>query len=127
LYKFFSILDSCNLFENLYNYKILIQDMNGYKSIIVFFTSFLFFIIVTMNIGKANSQNYTTDPEQSDVFLKLSELIHTTKNDIGQSVTAIKSGNNTIALNILNNVTLNLEELYNGLDVLINEPSTDEN
>jgi hypothetical protein len=101
--------------------------MNGYKSIIVFFTSFLFFIIVTMNIGKANSQNYTTDPEQSDVFLKLSKLIHTTKDDIGQSMMAIKSGNNTIALNILNNVTLNLEELYNGLDVLINEPSTDEN
>lgn len=80
-----------------------------------------------MNIGNANSQNYTTDPEQSDVFLKLSELIHTTKNDIGQSITAIKSGNNTIALNILNNVTLNLEELYNGLDVLINEPSHEEN
>ena len=101
--------------------------MNGYKSRIVLFTSSLFFIIVTMNIGKANSQNYTTDPEQSDVFLKLSELIHTTKNDIGQSMTAIKSGNNTIALNILNNVTLKLEELYNGLDVLINEPSSDEN
>jgi hypothetical protein len=37
-------------------------------------------------------------------------------------MSAIKSGDDTIALDILKNVTLNLEELYNGLDVLINEP-----
>jgi hypothetical protein len=37
---------------------------------------------------------------------------------------AIESGDDSIALNILTNVTVNLEELSNGLDVLINEPLT---
>ena len=96
--------------------------MKGYKSIIVFFTSFIFFIIVTIYIGNAKSENSTTEPELSDVYLKLSELIDNTKNDIGQSMSAIKSGDDTTALNILKNVTFNLEELSNGLDVLINEP-----
>jgi hypothetical protein len=96
--------------------------MKGYKSIIVFFTSFIFFMIVTMYIGNARSENSTTEAELSDVYLKLLELIDNTKNDIGQSMSAIKSGDDTTALNILKNVTFNLEELSNGLDVLINEP-----
>ena len=95
--------------------------MTDDKSRLIFFIIFIFFIIVTMNIGNAKSQ---TSTEQSNVYVKLSNLINNTKNDVIQSMRAIESGDDTIALNILTNVTVNLEELSNGLEVLINEPLT---
>ena len=91
------------------------------KSRLIFFIIFIFFIIVTMNMGNAKSQ---TSTEQSNVYLKLSNLINNTNDDVIQSMRAIESGDDTIALNILTNVTVNLEELSNGLEVLINEPLT---
>jgi hypothetical protein len=95
-----------------------------YNSTIAFFIIFISFIIITLNVGNAKSQNYAGDPEQSDVYLKLSHLINDTSDDVVQAMSAIQSGDNTIALNILNNVTINLQELSNGLDVLVNEPIT---
>ncbi len=35
---------------------------------------------------------------------------------------AIESGDNNIALNILSNVTVKIEEIYNGLDILTGIP-----
>ena len=40
--------------------------------------------------------------------------------DIVQSMSAIESGDNMSALNILANVTINLQEISNGLDILVN-------
>jgi hypothetical protein len=52
--------------------------------------------------------------------LKLSDLVKNTGDDIVQSMSAIESGDNMSALNILANVTINLQEISNGLDVLVN-------
>jgi hypothetical protein len=95
--------------------------MKDYKSRPIFFIIFIFLIIITMNMGNAKSQNPT---EQSNVYLKLLNLINNTNDDVIQSMRAIESGDDSIALNILTNVTVNLEELSNGLDLLINEPLT---
>jgi len=95
--------------------------MTDYKSRLIFSIIFIFLIIVTMNMGNAKSQDST---EQSNVYLKLSNLINNTNDDVLQSMRAIESGDDSIALNILTNVTLNLEEVSNGLEVLINEPLT---
>ena len=95
--------------------------MKDYKSRLIFFIIFIFLIIITMNMENAKSQDST---EQSNVYLKLSNLINNTNDDVIQSMRAIESGDDSIALNILTNVTLNLEELSNGLEVLINEPLT---
>ncbi len=94
--------------------------MRDDKSRLIFFIIFIFFIIVTMNMGNAKTQT----SEHSNVYLKLSNLINNTNDDVIQSMRAIESGDDTIALNILTNVTVNLEELSNGLEVLINEPLT---
>jgi hypothetical protein len=94
-----------------------------YNSTIAFFIIFISFSIITINVGNAKSQNFA-DPEQSDVYLKLSNLINNTSDDLVQSISSIESGDITTALNILKNVTINLEELSNGLDVLVNEPIT---
>ena len=94
------------------------------NSTTVFFIIYIFLSIIIINVGNAKSQNSPEDPERSDVYLKLANLINNTSDDVVQSMSAIESGDITIALNILNNVTLNLEELSNGLEVLINEPLT---
>ena len=95
--------------------------MKDYKSRLIFFIIFIFLIIITMNMGNAKSQDST---EQSNVYLKLSNLINNTNDDVIQSMRAIESGDDSNALKILTKVTLNLEELSNGLEVLINEPLT---
>ena len=95
--------------------------MKDYKSRLICFIIFIFLIIITMNMGNAKSQNST---EQSIVYLKLSNLINNTHDDVIQSMRAIESGDDSIALNILTNVAVNLQELSNGLEVLINEPLT---
>jgi hypothetical protein len=95
--------------------------MKDYKSRLIFFIIFIFLIIITMDMENAKSQNST---EQSNVYLKLSNLINNTNDDVIQSMRAIESGDDSTALNILTNVTVNLEELANGLEVLINEPLT---
>jgi hypothetical protein len=92
------------------------------NSTTVFFIIYIFLSIIIINVGNAKSQNSPEEPERSDVYLKLANLINNTSDDVVQSMNAIESGDITIALNILNNVTLNLEELSNGLEVLVNEP-----
>ncbi|HEX7143364.1 MAG TPA: hypothetical protein VF222_12890 [Nitrososphaeraceae archaeon] len=98
--------------------------MKHYKSTISFSIGFISLIIVTNNIGNANSQTYQEDPELSDLYLKLSDLIKNTGDDVVQSMNAIESGDNKSALNILSSVTVNLQEISNGLNVMVNEPIT---
>ena len=98
--------------------------MKHYKSTISFSIGFISLIIITNNIGNANSQTYQEDPELSDLYLKLSDLIKNTGDDVVQSMNAIESGDNKSALNILSSVTVNLQEISNGLNVMVNEPIT---
>ena len=92
------------------------------NSTTAFFIIYLSLSLIIINVGNAKSQNSPEDPERTDVYLKLANLINNTSDDVVQSMSAIESGDIRIALNILNNVTLNLEELSNGLEVLVNEP-----
>ncbi len=101
--------------------------MKHYQSRILISIGFISLIIVTNNIGNANSQTSQEDPELSDLYLKLSDLIKKTGDDVVQSMTAIELGDNKSALNLLSNVTVNLQEISNGLNVLVNEPITDGN
>ncbi len=98
--------------------------MKHYQSTILFSIGFISIIIVTNNIGNANSQTSQKDPALSDLYLKLSDLIKNTGDDVVHSMSAIESGDNKTALNILANVTINLQEISNGLNVMVNEPIT---
>jgi hypothetical protein len=95
--------------------------MKHYQSTILFTIGFISLSIVTNNIGNANSQTSQDDPALSDLYLKLSDLIKNTGDDVVQSMSAIESGDNKSALNILSNVTVNLQEMSNGLNVMVNE------
>jgi hypothetical protein len=57
------------------------------------------------------------DPSEAGMYLKLSELIKSTGNNVNQTIQAIQSGDTETAIDILSNVTDNIQEISNGLDV----------
>jgi len=63
-----------------------------------------------------------TDSEESDFYMKLSDVLDDTKNNLGDVVQAINSGQKDHALNIISNITTNINEIENGLDLLVNNP-----
>ena len=109
------------LFEkNIYNYQIYLEVMRYFNSRILFFSVFIPFILITINTENASPQTSKNNEEKSALYLKLSDLVKNTGDDIVQSMSAIESGNNMSALNILANATINLQEISNGLDILVN-------
>ena len=91
-----------------------------FNSRILFLLVFIPFILITINTENANPQTSKNNEEKSALYLKLSDLVKNTGDDIVQSMSAIESGDNMSALNILANVTINLQEISNGLDILVN-------
>lgn len=73
----------------------------------------------TKNVSSHSFQN----SEQSEIYLKLSNLTKSTGNDIVESIRAIEMGDDKTALKILSNITINIEEIYNGLDILVDVPT----
>lgn len=83
-----------------------------------FFLTTISLIFVTANTGNGYSLSIQ-GPEESDIYLKLSNLTKNTGNAIVESMRAIEGGDDESALKILSNVTLNIEEIYNGLEILV--------
>jgi hypothetical protein len=94
--------------------------MRYFNSRILFFLAFIPFVLITINTGNASTQTSKNNEEKSAFYLKLSDLVKNTGDDIVQSMSAIESGDNRSALNILANVTINLQEISNGLEILVN-------
>jgi len=92
-----------------------------------YFFHFIPIILITINAGNASPQTIKNNEEQSVLYLKLINLIKNTGDDIVQSKSAIESGDNMSTLNILTNVTVNLQEISNGLNILVNEPISERN
>ena len=63
-----------------------------------------------------------TYSEESDFYMKLSDVLDDTKNNLSDVVQAINSGQKDNALNIISNITTNINEIENGLDLLENNP-----
>ena len=101
--------------------------MRYFNTRILFFSFFIPIIRITINTGNASPQTFKDNEEQSVLYLKLLDLIKNTGDDIVQSMSAIESGDNMSALNILANVTINLQEISNGLNILVNEPISERN
>jgi hypothetical protein len=101
--------------------------MRYFNTRILFFSFFIPIILITINAGNASPQTIEDNEEQSALYLKLINLIKNTGDDIVLSMNAIESGDNMSALNILANVTINLQEISNGLNILVNEPISEQN
>jgi hypothetical protein len=68
------------------------------------------------------AQVISNDLEESNVYIQLSNILDNTEKDLGNIVEAINSGEKDNALNIISNITMNIKEIRNGLNLIIDNP-----
>ena len=96
----------------------------GEKLLII--TSFLSILNASLFDNAYAYDPFFEDPTEAGIYLKLSELIRSTGNNVNQTIQAIQSGDTETALNILSNVTDNIQEISNGLDVFASVPTSED-
>jgi hypothetical protein len=82
------------------------------------------FILTGIFIPKSDvfAQVISNDLEESNVYIQLSNILDNTEKDLGNIVEAINSGEKDNALNIISNITMNIKELRNGLNLIVDNP-----
>jgi hypothetical protein len=82
------------------------------------------FILTGIFIPKSDvfAQVISNDLEESNVYIQLSNILDNTEKDLGNIVEAINSGEKDNALNIISNITMNIKEIRNGLNLIIDNP-----
>ena len=68
------------------------------------------------------AQVISNSEEESDVYMQLSSILDNTKKDLADVVQAINSGEKDNALNIISNITMNIKEIENGLNLIVDNP-----
>jgi ABC-type siderophore export system fused ATPase/permease subunit len=68
------------------------------------------------------AQVISNSEEESDVYMQLSSILDNTKKDLDDVVQAINSGEKDNALNIISNITVNIKEIENGLNLIVDNP-----
>ena len=68
------------------------------------------------------AQVITDDLEESDVYIQLSNILDNTEQNLGNVTQAINSGEKDNALNIISNITTNIKEIRNGLNLIVDNP-----
>ncbi|MDW0149371.1 MAG: hypothetical protein QOK89_03210 [Nitrososphaeraceae archaeon] len=82
------------------------------------------FILTGIFIPKSDvfAQVISNDLEESNVYIQLSNILDNTEKDLGNIVEAINSGEKDNALNIISNITMNIKEIRNGLNLIVDNP-----
>ena len=82
------------------------------------------FMLTGNFIPKSNvfAQVISNDLEESIVYIQLSNILDNTEKDLGNIVQAINSGEKDNALNIISNITMNIKEIRNGLNLIVDNP-----
>ena len=68
------------------------------------------------------AQVISNSEEESDVYMQLSNILDNTKKDLEDVVQAINSGEKDNALNIISNITMNIKEIENGINLIVDNP-----
>ena len=68
------------------------------------------------------AQVISDDLEESNVYIQLSHILDNTEQNLGNVTQAINSGQNDNALNIISNITTNIQEIRNGLNLIVDNP-----
>ena len=68
------------------------------------------------------AQVISNSEEESDVYMQLSSILDNTKKDLDDVLQAINSGEKDNALNIISNITMNIKEIENGLNLIVDNP-----
>jgi hypothetical protein len=83
------------------------------------------FILLGVNLilkSDVFAQVISNSEEESDVYMQLSSILDNTKKDLDDVVQAINSGEKDNALNIISNITVNIKEIENGLNLIVDNP-----
>jgi hypothetical protein len=91
-------------------------------TVVIFIVSV--FILTGNFIPKSDvfAQVISDDLEESDVYIQLSNILDNTEQNLGNVTQAINSGENDNALNIISNITTNIQEIRNGLNLIVDNP-----
>ena len=91
-------------------------------TVVIFIVSV--FILTGNFIPKSDvfAQVISDDLEESDVYIQLSNILDNTEQNLGNVTEAINSGENDNALNIISNITTNIQEIRNGLNLIVDNP-----
>jgi hypothetical protein len=91
-------------------------------TVVVFIVSI--FILTGNFIPKYDvfAQVISDDLEESNVYIQLSNIIDNTEQNLCNVTQAINSGQNDNALNIISNITTNIQEIRNGLNLIVDNP-----
>ena len=68
------------------------------------------------------AQVISNNLEESDIYLQLSNILDNTEKNLDDVVQEINSGEKDTALNIIANITKNIKEIENGLDLIVSNP-----
>ena len=70
----------------------------------------------------AQAQVISNNLEEGDVYMQLSNILDNTKQNLDDVVQAINSGEKDNAINIIFNITMNIKEIENGLNLIVDNP-----
>ena len=68
------------------------------------------------------AQVISDDLEESNVYIQLSNILDNIEQNLSNVTQAINSGQNDNALNIISNITTNIQEIRNGLNLIVDNP-----
>ncbi|HZL24387.1 MAG TPA: hypothetical protein VFC05_13765 [Nitrososphaeraceae archaeon] len=68
------------------------------------------------------AQVISDDLEESNVYNQLSNILDNIEQNLSNVTQAINSGENDKALNIISNITTNIQEIRNGLNLIVDNP-----
>ena len=68
------------------------------------------------------AQVISNNLEESDVYIQLSNILDNTEKNLGDVIDAINSGEKENALNIISNITMNIKEIRNGINLIVDNP-----
>ena len=94
------------------------------KPVVIFIIS-IFILTVGGNfmlISNVFAQVITSGEEESVVYMQLSDILNNTQKDLDDLVQEINSGEKDNALSIISNITTNIKEIRNGINLLVDNP-----
>jgi hypothetical protein len=97
--------------------------MKDTKIVVIFIVNV--FILTGGNfilISNVFAQDISNNLEESDVYTQISNILDNTEKNLGNVVQAINSGEKDNALNIISNITTNIKEIRNGLNLIVDNP-----
>jgi hypothetical protein len=68
------------------------------------------------------AQVISNNLEESDVYIQLSNILDNTEKNLGNVIDEINSGEKENALNIISNITMNIKEIRNGINLIVDNP-----